>query len=322
MSLNAKTDSISNAPRLDGHYNIGLLIKRALRYYQLYLMLILPVAWYIIFQYIPMYGIIIAFKDFNPLKGILGSSWAGFKYFDRFFSSYYFWNLIWNTISLSLYSLVIGFPIPIILAFIINEIRNNTFKKILQNITYMPHFLSTVVVVGMLYIFLDPQNGFVNMILRYMGLEPISFMERPEWFRTIYVFSSVWQEAGWSSIIYIAALAAVDPALYEAAIIDGASKWQRIKHVSIPSIMPTIVILFILRIGQIMNVGFEKVLLMQNDVNMPTSDIIATFIYRNGIQMGEYSYSAAVGLFNSVINFLFLIFANSIAKKYGETSLW
>ncbi|MDF2673986.1 MAG: transporter permease subunit [Clostridiales bacterium] len=296
--------------------------KEFFKHYQLYIMLLLPISWYIIFQYLPMYGIQIAFKNFNPIKGIIGSPWVGLKNFNRFFSSFYFWNLIWNTISLNIYSLIVGFPIPIVLAIIVNEIKGKHFKKVLQNITYIPHFLSVVVVVGMLYIFLSPQTGLINILLKNLGFQSVAFMEKAEWFKTIYVFSDVWQEAGWTSIIYIAALAGVDASIYEAAIVDGASRFQRIIYVSIPSILPTIIILLILRIGQLMNVGFEKVLLMQNSLNMSSSDVISTFIYRYGVQQGEYSYTAAVGLFNSLINFTVLILANTVAKRKSESSLW
>lgn len=296
--------------------------KEFFKHYQLYIMLLLPISWYIVFQYLPMYGIQIAFKNFNPVKGIIGSPWVGLKNFNRFFSSFYFWNLIWNTISLNIYSLIVGFPIPIVLAIIVNEIKGKHFKKILQNITYIPHFLSVVVVVGMLYIFLSPQTGLINILLKNLGFQSIAFMEKADWFKTIYVFSDIWQEAGWASIIYIAALAGVDASIYEAAIVDGASRFQRIIYVSIPSILPTIIILLILRVGQLMNVGFEKVLLMQNSLNMASSDVISTFIYRYGVQQGEYSYTAAVGLFNSLINFTVLILANTVAKRKSESSLW
>lgn len=290
--------------------------------YDLYLLLSVPLAWYLVFKYYPMYGVQIAFKDFVPTKGIWGSDWAGMKYFLRFFSSYYFWKLIWNTISLSLYHLVAGFPVPIFLALLMNEIKGRRFKKLMQNATYIPHFLSVVVIVGMLNIFLDPQYGVVNKLVIFAGGGPVEYMRKAEWFQSIYVWSGIWQHAGWNSIIYMAALAGIDESYYEAAVIDGASRLQKIIYISIPCILPTMIILLILQIGSIMDVGFEKVLLMQNPVNASKSDIIATFVYVNGIQKGQFSYSAAVGLFNSIINFAILVLANSIAKRTTKVGLW
>ncbi len=290
--------------------------------YDLYLLLSIPLIWYLVFKYYPMYGVQIAFKDFIPTQGIWGSEWVGLKYFNRFFSSYYFWQLLWNTLSLSLYQLIVGFPIPILLALLINEIKNNRFKKLMQNVTYMPHFLSVVVMVGMLNIFLDPSYGIVNRLVGFFGGGSVDYMRKAEWFRVIYIVSEIWQHAGWNSIIYLAALSGIDPGLYEAASIDGASRLQKIIHISIPAILPTIMILLILQIGSIMDVGFEKVLLMQNPVNASKSGIIATFVYQNGIQQGQFSYTTAVGLFNSVINFTILVFANKIAKRTTKVGLW
>ncbi len=298
------------------------LWKRILVRYDLYLMLLLPLLWYAIFQYGPMYGLQIAFKDFNPAKGITDSVWVGIEHFDRFFSSYYFTRLLWNTMSISVISLLIAFPIPILLALLINEIQNKRFKKWVQNVTYMPHFISVVVIVGMLNLYLNPNSGFVNNVMNGLGLESISFMEKSEWFKTIFIGSNIWQSMGWQSIIYIAALSGIDPQMYEAAKVDGATRIQRILHVSIPGILPVIVILLILDVGHFMNVGFEKILLMQNTLNMGASDVISTFIYRNGILNGDYSYSASIGLFNSVINFILLILINNYARKKAETSLW
>lgn len=296
--------------------------KRIRKNWDLYL-LILPVfAYFIIFEYYPMYGVQIAFKDFLATKGILGSPWVGLKHFERFFDSYYFWRLIRNTLGIGVYELAVGFPVPILLALMINEVRVRFFKRFVQTVTYAPHFLSTVVIVGMLFLFLNPQNGMINHLIRLFGGEPISFMTEPAWFKTVYVLSRVWQQMGWSSIIYLAALAGVNPALHEAAKIDGATQLQRIRHINIPSIMPTIVILLILNIGRILSVGFEKVFLMQNPLNMEASDVIATHVYRAGILGAEYSYSAAVGLFNSVVNFIMLVAVNYIARKVNDTSLW
>lgn len=296
--------------------------NRILRNWQLYALISPVIAYYVLFQYVPMYGIQIAFKDFIATQGIWGSPWVGFEHFDRFFNSYYFWRLIKNTLGIGLYSLAVGFPIPIILALLMNEIRAERFKKFVQTITYAPHFLSTVVVVGMMMIFLSPRYGIINHFIEMVGGQPINFMTEPSWFKSLYVLSDVWQTMGWSSIIYLAALAGIDNQLHEAARVDGATRLQRIWHINIPGIMPTIIILLILNMGSIMGIGFEKVLLMQNNLNMESSDIIATYVYRMGIQNAEYSFSAAIGLFNSVINFILLVVVNFISKRVSETSLW
>jgi putative aldouronate transport system permease protein len=296
--------------------------KRIFRNWQLYLLISPVIAYFILFKYMPMYGIQIAFKDFIANKGIWGSPWVGFNHFERLFNSYYFERLIMNTIGLGLYTLAIGFPIPIILALLMNEVRAEKFKKFVQTVTYAPHFLSTVVVVGMLMMFLNPRYGVINTLIEMFGGSPINFLAEPSWFKTLYVMSSVWQTTGWSSIIYLAALAGVDNQLHEAARVDGATRLQRIWHINIPCIMPTIIILFILELGSVMSIGFEKVLLMQNTLNMESSDIIDTYVYRSGILEADYSFSAAVGLFSSVINFALLITVNSISRRISKTSLW
>lgn len=290
--------------------------------YGLYLIFLIPLIWYLVFMYAPMYGLQIAFKHYNSSLGILGSKWVGLQYFNQFFSSYYFGSLLVNTLVLNVYQMAVGFPIPILLALIINEIHVRPLKKAVQNITYIPYFLSVVVVVSMLNLFSNPAYGVFNQIGAVFGAAPVDYFAKEEYFRSLYVFSNVWQNMGFNSVIYIAALSAIDPQLYEAAEIDGASRMQKILHVSLPCIMPTIVILFIMRVGSLMNVGFEKVLLMQNSVNMGTSDVISTFIYRNGIQKGQFSYSAAVGIFNSLINLGLLLGANSLTRKLGDNSLW
>lgn len=290
--------------------------------WQLILMFAIPFVWYLIFCYVPMYGIQLAFKNYNPKLGYLGSPWVGMRYFKQFFSSYYSMDVIWNTVSLSLYSILFGFPIPIILAIIVNELPGRRFKKILQNITYIPHFISMVVLCGMLYLFLSPQYGVLNSILGVFGLDPIGFLESSKYFKGVYVISEIWQESGWGSVIYIAALAGIDPALYEAAKIDGAGRFKRILHVSIPGIIPTIVTLLVLRIGQIMSIGFEKAYLLQNDLNIQSSEIISTLVYKQGILQGNFGYATAVGLFNSLINLTLIILANKLCKKIFDTSLW
>lgn len=299
--------------------SIGKIIKSK---WQLLVMFAVPLAWYIIFCYIPMYGIQLAFRDYNPRLGYLGSPFVGLRWFKQFFSSYYWTDIIWNTFSISLYSIVMGFPVPIVLAIIINELPGKRFKKILQNITYIPHFISIVVLCGMLYLFLSPQYGILNTMLGTFGIGPIGFLESSKYFKGVYVLSEVWQESGWSSIIYIAALAGIDPALYEAAKIDGAGRMKRIIHISLPGITPTVVTLLILKIGQIMSIGFEKAYLLQNDLNLKSSEIISTLVYKQGILQGNIGYATAVGLMNSCLNLLLIVLANKFCKRFFDTSLW
>ena len=295
---------------------------RVLRNYDLYLMLIPVVAYFVIFKYLPMYGVQIAFKDFSGIRGIAGSPWVGLKHFLRFFNSYFFMQTMGNTILISLYSLVIGFPAPILLALMMNEVANAFFRRTVQTATYAPYFISTVVVVGMLQLFLSPQSGFVNEAIVALGGKSINFMYDAKWFKTIFVLSGVWQSAGWGSIIYMAALTGIDPQLHESAIIDGASRIQRIWHINLPGILPTVVIMLILACGSIMSVGFDKVFLMMNDLNRSSAEVISTYTYKVGLLQTEYSFASAVGLFDSLINLMLLIIVNTFAKKVGETSLW
>ncbi len=267
-----------------------------------------------------MYGLQIAFKNFRAIDGILGSEWIGFEHFVRFFNSFQFWDLIKNTLGINLYALAL-FPISIIVALSLNELRDGKFKKTAQTITYAPHFISVVVFAGMIIAFLDPSTGVINNFIQLLGFEPISFMTEPSWFKSIFVWSNEWQNLGWGAIIYLAALAGVDPQLHEAAKVDGASRLQRIWHINIPSIMPTIIILLILNMGNMMSIGFEKVLLLQNALNLESSQIIQTYVYETGLLHAQYSYSTAVGLFNAIINFMILIFFNKMARRTG-TSLW
>ncbi|RXZ79420.1 sugar ABC transporter permease [Paenibacillaceae bacterium] len=296
--------------------------SRMLQNWELYVFIAPAFLYFLIFHYAPMYGIQIAFKNFIPSKGIMNSDWVGFEHFERFFNSYYFWDLLWNTLSLSLYELAIGFPLPIILALAFNEVRNGIFKKSVQTITYAPHFISVVVMAGMIITFLSPSSGMIIRLIELVGLEPASFLDDPRWFKTVYVLSSVWQNAGWGTIIYLAALSGVDPQLHEAAIVDGASRFKRVLHINVPTIIPTISILLILNMGNVLGVGYEKVLLLQNSLNMESSDVISTFVYRSGLVNAQFSFSTAVGLFNSVVNALLLITVNKIAKRTSETSLW
>jgi putative aldouronate transport system permease protein len=293
-----------------------------MRHWQYYLVFLLPLAFIVIFHYVPMAGIVLAFKKYNIRMGILRSPWAGMRYFNQFFTSPRFWELLRNTLGISVYTLAAGFPMPIILALALNEATNLRFKKSVQMITYAPHFISTVVMVGMLMQFLDPRIGFINVIIRSLGGQEINFMGKASLFKTLYVTSGVWQHTGYSAIIYIAALTGIDPNLYEAAYIDGASRFQRMVKIDIPGIMPTVVILLILNIGRLMSVGFEKVYLMQNDLNLSTSEIIATYVYKVGLLGAQFSFATAVGVFNSVINLILIVTVNQIAKRVGETSLW
>lgn len=296
--------------------------KRILQHWQLYLVISVPIILVFIFSYIPMYGVQIAFKDFVPNKGIWGSPWVGMKHFTRFVTSPNFWTYIGNTLGISVYGLIAGFPIPIILAIGLNECASNKFKKTVQMITYAPHFISTVVMVGIILMVLSPRGGVINAVISALGMQTIDFISIPEYFKDIYVWSGVWQGMGYSSIIYFAALQGVDPSLHEAAVVDGATKLKRIWHIDLPSIMPTIIILLIMNCGSIMSVGYEKILLMQKPLNLSESEIISTYVYKMGIVQSQYSFSSAVGLFNSVINTILLVLVNWLSTKFGETSLW
>lgn len=287
----------------------------------LYLMLLPGILFYIIFHYVPMYGAIIAFKDYSPVLGIIGSEWVGFKHFESFFKSAYFIRVLKNTLGLSIYGLLAGFPVPIILALLLNEIECIRFKKIVQTVTYIPHFISIVVFSGMIVNF-TMQDGLINILLSYFGVERTNLLLKPELFKSIYVWSDIWQQAGWNSIIYIAALSSIDQQLYEAATLDGANRFQQTIHVTLPGISSTITVLLILQIGGIMNIGFEKVILLYNSMNMETADIISSYVYRKGIINNNFSFSTAIGLFNSAVNLILLITANFISKRVSENSLW
>ncbi len=294
------------------------------RHWQLYLLVLPGVVFFALFYYWPMYGLQLAFRDFNILKGISGSRFVGLENFQRFFSSYNFWTLMKNTLGISFYQLAVGFPIPILFALMINEISSSRTRKTMQMVSYAPHFISTVVVVSMLDVFFSQSSGFINQILmNVFGFEKgIPFMASNAWFKTMYVFSGVWQNAGYSAIVYIAALTGVDPQVQEAAIVDGATKLKRIWHVQIPAILPTIITLLILECGNVMKVGFEKVLLMQNPLNMASSDIISTYVYRIGLMGADFSFGTTADLFNSVVSCIVLVTVNFISRKVSENSLW
>lgn len=294
------------------------------RYWQLYLFLLPTILYFVIFRYLPMVGIQIAFRDFSPKLGYWGSKWVGLKHFTRFFTSYYAERQIVNTVVLSFGTLLFSFPMPVLLALLLNEVRSSKVKRIIQTITYAPHFLSLVVVVGLVASLTNINYGLINILLKKAGLieTSINFMTQAEWFRPLYILSSIWQETGWNAVIYMAALAAVDVQLYEAAEVDGAGRLRRIWHVTLPCIAPTMITMLILNAGKVMNIGYEKVLLMQNDLNKATSDVITTYVYQQGILKGQYSYSTAVNLFNSVINTALVICVNAISRRVSDTSLW
>lgn len=298
------------------------LKNRILRNWELYAMFLPVLIFFLIFHYGPMYGVQIAFKKFSPVKGIMGSPWRGFYYFEKFFNSYQFSELIGNTLILSLYQMIVSFPMPILLALMVNELRSERMKKTLQTVTYAPHFISTVVMCSMITLFLSPTSGVINKFIEMAGGNSIYFLGKPEYFKTIYVFSGVWQNTGWNSIVYIAALSGIDPMLHEAATIDGASRLQRIWHVNLPGILPTAIILLIMNCGKLMGIGFEKVFLLMNDLNRPSAEIISTYVYQRGLLDRDYSYASAIGLFNSVINLIMLLSVNAISRKVTETSLW
>jgi putative aldouronate transport system permease protein len=297
-------------------------IKRT-KYLQL---LALPgLIYYVVFHYVPMYGILMAFQKYNLRKGILGSEWIGFDNFIKFFNHPNFWRIIRNTVILNVYHLIFVFPVAIIFALLLNEVKNKFCKGAIQTISYLPHFISMPAIIGILYMFLSPTNGGLNVFLHNVfGTEPIYFAGDPNWFRTLFITTDIWVQTGWGAIIYIAALAGVDQEMYEAATLDGATRIQQMWHISIPSIQSTIIILFLLALGRIMSLGADKVILMQgtSTLTYDTSEVISTFIYRRGLENGEFSFTTAVGIFNSVINFTLLFFSNKISRKFSETSLW
>lgn len=303
---------------------LSKLIKDVKSTWQLYLLILLPMIYLILFKYYPMAGIQIAFKDYNVVDGIWGSAWVGLKHFKRFIQSYYFGRLMLNTIILSVYQLLASFPLPIILALSLNYVNNKKLKKTVQTVTYIPHFLSVVVIIGMVMQFFGPRTGLVNMFLQALGLESVDFLGNPSTFRHLYVWSGIWQSVGYSSIIYIAALASIPEELHEAAVVDGANKLQRIRHVDIPGIMPTAIVILIMNTGRMLDIGFEKVLLMQNPMNTQTAEIISSYVYNIGLAsaMPDFSYPAAIGLFQSIISLTLLVAVNKFAKYVSETSLW
>lgn len=290
--------------------------------WQLYLFVLPAIIYFFIFEYMPIYGLQIAFKDYQHVKGIWGSPWVGLKHFKEFFDAYYFKRLLANTLLLNIYYLLWSFPMPLILAILLNRIRNDKMKRFIQTSIYIPHFVSTVVLAGMIYIFLSPSSGIFNAVRNMMGLESIDYMSKASAFRTIYIASGIWQKAGYSCILYVASLTSVDPALYEAAEIDGASVWQKIRHIDIPTLIPTAVMTFILNMGSMFSSNTDKALVLQTPGNIATSDIIGVYVYNIGLGGGQFSYTAAIGLFTNIINFIMIITFNKISKKLGQTGLF
>ncbi|MGG1518126.1 ABC transporter permease subunit [Paenibacillus oryzisoli] len=287
------------------------------------LLMTLPVILYfLIFHYVPMYGMIMAFNNFSPTRGIWNSEWVGLRWFEEFFNSIYAFRLIKNVLLLNLYNVLWGFPIPIIFALLLNEVRRQVFKRFIQSVSYMPHFISVVVIVGMTVTFLSPNSGIVNAGLEWLGMEKINFLSEGSWFRTIYIGTDIWAGFGYNSILYLAAIAAIDPQLYEAAKIDGADRWKQMLHVTLPGIASTIVILLILQLGRMMSVGFEKIILLYNPATYGVSDVISTYVYRIGLVGGEYSFATAVDLLNAVINCILIVTFNRLSRKWTSISLW
>ena len=286
-----------------------------------YVMIIPAIAYFIVFHYAPMYGVIIAFQDYKPFKGISGSAWVGFKHFTDFITGPFFWRLLRNTLSINLGMLLFGFPLPILFALLLNEVRSVGFKRVVQTITYMPHFVSSVVVCGLMVIFCR-SDGILTYVLKYLGFPENNLLTYKQYFQGLYIGMNIWQELGWDSIIYFAALTSIDVSLYEAARVDGAGRWRQMWHITLPGITPTVVILLILRIGNLMSLGWDRIYLLYNDMVMETADVISTYVYRTGMLQVQYSYATAVGLMNSIVNIILLFSANYISRKVTDSSLW
>ncbi len=292
------------------------------REWQIYVLLAPMIIWFLVFLYKPMYGLQIAFKDYSIFRGVAGSPWIGFEHFQFLFSNDQFFRAVWNTVTISALNLLFAFPAPIILALMFNEVLNATYKRAAQTIVYLPHFISSVIIAGIVITAFSPSAGIVNTILGWFGIDSIYFLTRPEWFRPIFIGTGIWQEAGFGSIVFLAAIAGVSPSLYESAVVDGASRWQMMWKITIPCILPTILIMLIIRIGNIMEVSFELIILLYQPATYSTADVVNTFIYRQGLQSGQYDMAAAAGLFNAVVAFVLVMVANSISRRFSRTSLW
>jgi putative aldouronate transport system permease protein len=321
--LNLTANKKNNEVNITSKSNFSRTLNKIWKDRPIYLILLPGIIYFVLFHYVPMYGAIIAFKDFKAPLGIMGSKWVGFKNFVDFFNHPSFSLVLINTMVISMYKIIIGFPAPIILALLLNEVKHKLFKKSIQTISYMPHFLSWVVIAGLATKMLSPSSGAINQLITFLGFEPIYFMADPKYFRGILVLSDIWKEIGWGSIIYLAALSGVDVQLYEAATVDGASKWKQLWSITIPSIAPTIVIMFILRVGGVMNAGFEQIYMMYSPNVYAVSDIIDTFVYRNGLESAKYSFATAIGLFKSVIAFVLVLITNRLSKLMDDNNgLW
>lgn len=301
---------------------VQLIADHLRREWQLYVMLIPTIIWLLVFLYKPMYGLQIAFKDYSVFRGVAASPWIGFEHFETLFNNDQFLRALRNTVYISGLSLLFGFPMPILLALMFNEILREWFKKTAQTIVYLPHFISSVIIAGIVITGFSPSAGIVNTVIEWFGGESVYFLTRPEWFRPIFVGTTIWQEAGFQSIVYLAAIAGVSPTLYESAVVDGASRWQMMWKITIPSILPTIIIMLIIRIGNMLEVSFEMIILLYQPATYETADVVNTFIYRQGLQGGQYDLAAAAGLFNAVVAFVLVMSANTISKRYSRTSLW
>ncbi len=324
----------SNPDKQHGHSVTGVHQKRSLKHklqwcsdhirneWQIYLMLLPTVVWMIVFLYKPMYGLQIAFKDYSIFRGVAASPWVGWEHFENLFSNDQFIRAFWNTIKISALNLLFGFPAPIILALMFNEVMHATYKRTAQTIVYLPHFISTVIIAGIVTTAFSPTAGVVNTVMGWLGIDSIYFLTRPEWFRPIFVGTGIWQEAGFGSIVFLAAIAGVNPSLYESAVVDGASRWQMMWRITIPAILPTIIIMFIIRIGNIMEVSFELIVLLYQPATWSTADVVNTFVYRQGLQSGQYDMAAAAGLFNAAVAFVLVMTANTLSRRYSRTSLW
>lgn len=309
--------------RIKAKLSLGKRFTRAVtKDYQLYILLAPIIIYFILFHYLPLYGIQIAFRDYKAVKGILGSSWVGLKHYENFFNTYYSSRLLINTFMLNILGIICGFPVPIILAILLNQFEVSRFRRFTQTIIYVPHFISTTVMVSMLYLFLSPSNGIINKFIETLGVKPIFFMVESSWFRPLFIASDIWQHAGWSTILFIAALTGIDPSLYEAASIDGANKRQKILYIDLPHLIPIVVLMLILRFGAMLVSNTDKALLMQTPGNMSTSDIIGVYVYQQGLTKGQFSYTSAIGLLVNVINFVMIISVNWIARRVGQTSLF
>ena len=346
MSTSSDNDSVNAGPGKGGqnmpsrhHANHGKRVavvrsKRTLKQklqwlsdhvrneWQLYLMLLPTIVWFMVFLYKPMYGLQIAFKDYSIFRGVAASPWVGLEHFELLFTNDQFVRAFWNTIKISALNLLFAFPAPIILALMFNEILHATYKRAAQTIVYLPHFISSVIIAGIVITAFSPSVGVVNTVLSWFGIDSIYFLTKPEWFRPIFIGTGIWQEAGFGSIVFLAAIAGVSPSLYESAVVDGASRWQMMWKITLPSILPTIIIMLIIRIGNIMEVSFELIILLYQPATYSTADVVNTFVYRQGLQSGQYDFAAAAGLFNAVVAFVMVIIANTLARRYSKTSLW